>query len=178
MPQGETPIWERALGILVFDEGVIIHAYPDGPDRTRIEVGGGIGGGSIVRDPETALWRYDDDMRSTLNIAEDPTFKSDADAGRDLEDYLPPLPELRASIIRKRRERDLRSVLEAMEAAAHSNCDSLFTLVDSRSVDMVTSRLTFARECPDGISDFEVEVSTFSIPAIIAKMRRAEKLDA
>lgn len=93
------PIFLRALGTLVIDEGVIIRAYPDGDDRTIIEVAPSLIAGAIVRNPQTGRWRYDSEMRAFLGIVGDPDFPTDHEAGDELEEWLPPLSQVRARVL-------------------------------------------------------------------------------
>ena len=88
----------RTLGILILDEGVILHAQVETEDRTRIEVNGEIPVSAIVRDSDTGRWRYDQSMRRALGIDTNPDFTSDLEAGNALQDCLPPLQQLREFI--------------------------------------------------------------------------------
>ena len=86
----------RAMGTLVFDEGVIIYVYPNRDDATDIVLAPGRRVGAIVREAESGRWRYDKTMRQALGIVEDPDFETDLEAGNRLEDFLPPLPQVNA----------------------------------------------------------------------------------
>ena len=90
--------WTRSIGTLLIDNGIIIRAVCADDDHTFIEVAPGTPAGAIVRDPETKRWRYDSMMREVLHIAQDPDFTTDAEAGRQLRQYLPPLDELHARL--------------------------------------------------------------------------------
>ena len=90
---------ERAMGIIVFDEGVDMRAYPEAKDRTEIEVAPGIRPGAIVHDYETRRWRYDDMLRTTLGIRGNPDFPTDIEAAGRIQEFLPPLSEVHAFIM-------------------------------------------------------------------------------
>ena len=91
---------DRCLGILLIKDGIIIRCSLESDDRTKIVVGGfDIDAGSIVRNPETKLWQYDDRLRSVLGLQSDPRFSSDAEAGKRLTDYMMPPAELRAVLL-------------------------------------------------------------------------------
>ena len=90
----EQSMLPRAMGILVFDEGVIIRAYPVSDERTDIELAPSTRVGAIVRDLGTGLWRYDEELRTALGIREDPRFDTDYEAGNALEDHLLPLHQV------------------------------------------------------------------------------------
>ena len=89
-------IANRAVGILVIEEGVIIRAHPTTEDRTDITVApNDVIAGAIIRDPATGRWRYDETARRALGINGDPDFATDIEAGRELQEHLPPLPQVR-----------------------------------------------------------------------------------
>ena len=107
----EHPLLRRTLGTLVIDQGVIIRAWPEEEDRTRIEAAPGIDIGAIVKNPQTGRWSYDDELRTFLRIAGDPDFAEDDEAGNRLEELLPPLAELNA-VIRERLARGPDSIIQ------------------------------------------------------------------
>ena len=86
----------RAMGILVFDEGVIIRASPQTEDRTAIELAPNTHVGNIVRDPESGRWRYDEQLVKALGIDSNPQFDTDYEAGSALRSHLPPLAQVNA----------------------------------------------------------------------------------
>ena len=86
----------RAMGILVFGEGVIIRAYPQTEDRTAIELAPDNHVGNIVRDPESGRWRYDEQLVRALGLDGDPWFDTDYKAGDALRSHLPPLAKVNA----------------------------------------------------------------------------------
>ena len=93
-------MFDRAMGILVIDEGVIIRAYPETENRTEIELAPSVMVGAIVRNPKTGRWQYDDAMRMALGITKNPDFATDLEAGKRLLDFLPPLPQINAMVRR------------------------------------------------------------------------------
>ena len=101
-----SPYLHRSLGTLIFGDGVIIRAHPEQDDRTGIEVAPGMNAGAIVRDSQTGRWRYDSEMREWLGIIGDPDFATDAEAGGELENWLPPLSQLNAKVVRLLRRPD------------------------------------------------------------------------
>ena len=86
----------RSLGTLIIGEGVIIRAEPATEDRTDIQVAPDTIVGAIVHDSETGRWRYDETMRMALGITENPDFATDAEAGKKLREFLPPLSQINA----------------------------------------------------------------------------------
>ena len=90
--------WTRSMGILFFDQGVVIRAYPNEEDRTDIEVNAETKVGAIVRHSKTGKWRYTESLRVMLGLEDDPEFDSDLDAGKELAAYLPPLSQVRDNI--------------------------------------------------------------------------------
>ena len=81
----------RAMGTILFKEGVILRAYPLEENRTEIELAPNIRIGAIVRDPETGRWRYDDALRTALGIVKAPEFTTDCEAAESLEEFIPSL---------------------------------------------------------------------------------------
>ncbi len=77
-----------AAGILVFDKGVIIRAYPVDKNRFQVVLAPDIDAGAIVRDAETGLWSYDEKMKAVLSIRNDPAFSTDIEAGKRLDEYI------------------------------------------------------------------------------------------
>ena len=100
------PYLYRSAGILLIDGGVIIRAYPEEDDRTKIEVAPSIVIGAIIRDNDTDRWRYDDDMRSFLGIVDNPDFATDVEAGNQLERSIPDLAQVLAKVRAMLRSRD------------------------------------------------------------------------
>lgn len=90
---------KRAMGTIVFDEGVEMRAYPEAEDRTEIEVAPGIRPGAIVHNYKTRRWRYDDMLRTTLGIRGNPDFPTDIEAADRIQEFLPPLSEVHAFIM-------------------------------------------------------------------------------
>ncbi|MYC27945.1 MAG: hypothetical protein F4X63_08160 [Nitrospira sp. SB0662_bin_26] len=89
-------ISKRAEGTILFEEGVILKAYPETENHTDIELAPGTIVGSIVRSPKTGRWRYDDTMRITLKIEANPDFSTDGEAANEIKKFLPPLTEIHA----------------------------------------------------------------------------------
>ena len=87
-------LWMRSRGTLVGRDGVIIYAYPVTEDRIEIELAPSIMVGAIVRDPKTGCWQYDDAMRQGLGMTENPTFATEAEAGKNIVKFCAPLPQI------------------------------------------------------------------------------------
>ena len=77
-------ISNRAVGILVMENGVIIDGCPTTDDRTDLVVRPDIPVGAIVRDHGTGRWRYDEKARQALGIVGDPDFPTDIKAGNEV----------------------------------------------------------------------------------------------
>ena len=84
-------LFDRSLGTLIIDQGVIIRAGPVNDGRTEVELAPDIEAGAIVRDPETGRWYYDIQMIAVLGIGQTPDFETDQEAGDRLDEFLPPL---------------------------------------------------------------------------------------